>query len=459
LLALRSLGFYRTLFFAYVGAALVMFTALVPPFQKADEPAHYLRSVSLANLDLVCDRSPEGEYYFTLERRYADLPDVMHYWEVWHRRERFDWRWLRHDFSGPAYREQVRVFRWCSLPPSGYVPNAVGVLLGKPFVNPLVGFYMGRAFGALFFFGALVLSLRIVPERYRLAVYLYAGLPTVLHQVSAISYDAVQLSLFPLLFATFARLALPGERPRPVLFLAFVGLLAWTVNIKLLAYLPLLFLVLAVAPVRVAVDFRRYLQLALGGMAATIFLTGLIALLYLPRAEDSGPGDYEVNASEQVRYVLEDPWRFIVATYNALARYGEHLIGGSIGYFGWIVDYGMGYLPYYAVTVIAAVVVYLTVMRETGGMRPHQLVALAAAVGGTSLAIALSLYAVWSPVGGDMVHGLQGRYFVGLLPFVVMLTSQTAASVGKGNAARALLAVVALMVLYNIFRAIEIRHL
>lgn len=437
----------------------MLFTALVPPFQKADEPAHYFRSVSLANFDLVCAQDEDGEYFFQLRRRYAELPDVMYYWDVWHREMRFDWAWLQHDFSDPAYDDQVAVYRWCSLPPFGYLPNAAGAFFGRPFENPLYGFYLGRAFGALFFVAALVVALRLTPGVYRPAVYLYGALPTVLHQVSAFSYDVVQLSLFPLVFACLARFIVQRGPIRPWQYLGFVALLVWLVNVRLLAYYPLLLLAFAVPWHKVAPSLPRYARLAGGAMTVTLVLTLVVALVYLPRAEDSGPGDYEVNASEQVRFVLENPWRFFEASYNALAMYGEHLIGGAIGYFGWIVDYGMGFLPYYAFAVIAGVVVFRTASRDRPRLELAPLAALAGAIVLTVLFVFLSLYAVWSPVGGDTVFGLQGRYFVGLLPFVILLVSQAAAVLGKERLARAMLVGVALMVLYNIYRAIEARHL
>jgi uncharacterized membrane protein len=452
---------FQALFFAYVIAALVLFTALVPPFQKADEPAHYYRAISLANLQLGCSRDQDGQYYFLLQRRHADFPDLMRYWEVWHREMRFDWAWLRHDFSAPVYDEQVRVYRWCSLPPFGYLPNAAGALLGMPFENPLYGFYLGRALAALFFLGAIVMALRITPDIYRPAVYLYAALPTVLHQVSGFSYDVVQLSLFPLMFAMLARFV---SQPTPLKkghIVAFIALLAWTLNARLVAYYPMLLLAFVVPWRKEAGGpSGRFPPLAVGALAAAVLFTLAVAFAYLPRAEDSGPGgDYEVNASEQVRFVMQNPWRFLEASYNALARYGEHLIGGGIGYFGWIVDYGMSFLPYYAFAVAAGAVVFYTASRDQPRLRPTQLLALAGALAFTVLFIFLSLYAVWSPVGGDMVHGLQGRYFIGLLPFLILLVSQAAAVMGRQRLATLILLVVALMVLYNIYRAIEFRHL
>src|SRR2546421_206066 len=73
----RAVSFVEALFFAYLGLALLLLTFFVPPFQKADEPAHFYRAVSLTNLELTC-RHGDGDYFWTMKRKYADLPGVLH---------------------------------------------------------------------------------------------------------------------------------------------------------------------------------------------------------------------------------------------------------------------------------------------------------------------------------------------------------------------------------------------
>ena len=455
---LKSLSFYQTLFCVYVAAALFIFTFMVPPFQKADEPAHYQRSVSLTNLDFTCDKDSFGNYYFAMERTYADLPELMRYWQVWHREVDFDFNWLRTDFSRLEDGEEVRVYHWCSLPAPGYLPNTLGVLAGKPFENPLVGFYLGRAFGALFFVLAIALSLRIVPDRYRLVIYLYAALPTVLHQVSAISYDAVQLSLFPLLFAYFAKFLVEDSTIRPRHALAFMALLWWVINVRLLAYYPILLLFFVIPRQRLGRPLSRYLLVTGGFLFVTMLTTGFLDLLYVPRAGDFEPGDYAVDASGQVRYLLDRPASFLVASYNSLDRYGEYLVRGMIGFFGWIVDYGLNFVPYYVFTVIGGIVLFRAAEEDVPVLRPAQLLFLAGAILLTAASIFFALYVVWSPVGTDQVNGLQGRYFLGLLPFTALLFSQTAASLGKARLVKILLLLLAIVLIFNMFRAVELRY-
>jgi uncharacterized membrane protein len=449
---------YQAAFWAYVTIALVLLTFLVPPFQKSDEPSHYFRAVSLTNLDFTCSEDESGRQSFAMKLRYALLPDLMHTFDVAFRYDaKFDTSWLRQDFSDPALNEPVRVYDICNLPPLGYLPNSAGILVGKPFTNPLVGFYLARAFGALFFCGAVVAALRISPERYRLLVYLYAALPMVLHQVGGVTYDAVQLSLWPLLFAFVTKFATPEEPMRRSELLLFCGLLLWAVNVRSLAYAPLLLLVLLIPPARVAAMEFEYRRFVAGFLTVAGVTTAALAALYLGESSFLAPDAVGISASSQIRFVLENPWHFAAAAYRTLQLHGELLLRQGIGVFGWI-DYSLNFVPYYAAVVTAGLVANYAAGRDVLVLTRTQIAVLWLALGGTVLALFLSLYAVWSPVGAGVIGGLQGRYFIGLLPFAILAISQTALAVGRRRSLAFLTLLLGLFVLASIFRAIVARY-
>src|SRR5256885_540031 len=128
-LRLPSLNLCQVLFFLYLAAALLIFTFLVPPFQKSDEPAHFHRAVSITNLDFVCQTDENGEHFFAMKRKYADLPNVLHAWDVaFNYKAKFNRDWLQADFSDPSFDQPARIYRFCSLLVPGYLPSAFGVL-------------------------------------------------------------------------------------------------------------------------------------------------------------------------------------------------------------------------------------------------------------------------------------------------------------------------------------------
>lgn len=456
---MRSLSFLQVVFFTYLILGLLIFTFFVPPFQKPDEPAHFHRAVALTNLDFFCIKDANGDYYFLMERRYAELPDLMRTFDVAFRYDnKFTVDWLRDtDFSDPKYNEKWAVFRFCSLPIPGYLPSSLGILAGKPFENPLVSFYLARLAGAIFFFAVIVVSLRVAPLRYQPIIYFYAALPTVLHQVSAVSYDAVQLPLFALIFAFVTRFSTQTEPVKLWRTLVFMGLIWWMINIRLFAYAPILLVYFLVDWSKINATYWRYIAISVAFVAFTAITTGFFHLTYLPRAEDSIPGATNIDATEQAKFVLNHPFSFLEASYNTMRVRGEGLFREMTAVFGWI-DYTLNFVPYYLSVLLFGIVFYVTAAQDSRQLRPSQLLILFATIAGTFGALFFSLYAVWTPVGHNIVDGLQGRYFLGLVPFIAFFASQTAAAIGKQNALKLVALGLATLLIFNTFRAIDLRY-
>jgi uncharacterized membrane protein len=452
-------GFYRALFFAYVGTVLLLFTFFVPPFQKSDEVAHFWRAVTLSNFDVACDTDENGNQYFTMERRYAEIETDFHIWEVaMNYNRKFDWNWLRTSFTDPSYREAVRVYSlYCNYPPVGHPITAAGVMLGKPFANPLVSFYGGRVAGALFFLGALVYALKVTPAPYRPLVYFYGALPSVLHQVSAVSYDATFLALLLPVFA-FTTSALASQKSlKPLHVAIFLAALVWMVNVRMAAYLPLLLLFFVIKPGQVTTDRRRYLLIAGAFIGAALLLMAWQITQYYPEGAGVSEEAQVYSVTEQLRYVAEAPWRMIEVTYRTLDSEGEGLIHQSIAGFGWQ-DYTFGYFTHYLFVFASAALLAVTVVRERPLLDRLQLLILGAAVLGTAAGILVSAYMSFTPVGSDLIWGLQGRYFVVLLPLAFLAIAQLRVLVGWERLLQALLVTGVLIVIWNVYRAIDLRY-
>jgi uncharacterized membrane protein len=451
--------YYWGLFAAYLGILLAVFTFLVPPFQKNDEPSHYYRTVSLAKLDLLCSKDAEGRYFTTMERRYADLPRVLGAEALWQSADaRFPPAVLGKDFSDPAFREPVRVYDICNLGLFGYVPNALGLLAGLPFESPVAGFYLGRVAGGIFFLGCLVLALRVAPPRYRLAIVFYAALPMVLHQVSSFSYDAVQLSLFPLIFAFLTRFLTREERlPRRELVL-FLALLWLAVGVKSFAYYGLFLLYFVIPAARVARGAFGYIGTTAALAALVIPSIVAVEVLYLSRSGLIDPlGDGPIRPRQQVELTLSDPMTFAAASLKTAQLEGEELVRQGVGVFGWAA-FEVNIFVVYLAVLVAGLLCYGLARGERPLIRPLQLAVLWAALMVVTASVLFALYVVWSPVGAPSVSGLQGRYFVGLVPFGILAACQTVAGIGGRAAARLLAFGLAALALASMLAAVLGRY-
>jgi uncharacterized membrane protein len=98
------------------------------------------------------------------------------------------------------------------------------------------------------------------------------------------------------------------------------------------------------------------------------------------------------------------------------------------------------------------------VLTEKMRLEPLQLLALGGATFGTALALFVAAYFFWSHVGAETIWGVQGRYFLVLLPFAVVGVAQMSVTLGRERLVNILLVLAAIIVLRNIYRAIDLRY-
>jgi uncharacterized membrane protein len=455
---LRSLNFFQSLFLVYMVLGLLITTFLIPPFQKSDEPSHYFRTISISNLDLACSKDRLGVYKFEMKAKYADLPETMHVWDVAiNGTSRFDPDWLRADFSNPLLNEEKRVYDICNLPPLGYLPNVVGVWMGKPFENPLIGFYLGRFMGVIFFVAATIFAIRLTPPRYRLPIYFFAALPVVLHQAGAFTYDVVQLPLFLVLYGYLMKFVTEDKRVDRWDLVAFLACLVVAINIRSLTYLPLMGLFLAIPVAKVATSWKRYIGITSAFVAVSAVVTIAFSAIYLPRVSAIPVVEGDVSTQRQLTFIYENPGKMLDASYRALQNQGEWLLWQTIGVHGWI-DAPMSYLPYYLMVFVLGLVFYQVMREDRRVVGLPQVGWIFVTIACTVVTLFLSLYLVWTPVGFTEVLGLQGRYFIGLLPFAIFAVSQLALIAGRRRFINAMLLLLAVVLVYNMYRTIDLRY-
>jgi uncharacterized membrane protein len=279
----------------------------------------------------------------------------------------------------------------------------------------------------------------------------------VLHQVSAVSYDAVQLSLFPVIFGFITKFAVDDRQMTRRELAIFFFVLLWSINVRLLSYSPLLLLLFALRPLSVPGGRKLYWRtlLPLGVGAAAI--TAAVNLVYLPSVQADGFTPGSVNARKQIVHILSEPWDFLAACYRTLDRDGEWIFTQIIGVFGWT-QTQVAWFVIFGVVLVAGMIIYRTVEADKPRLPPLQVAAIVTAVMLSLISLFVSLYAVWSPVKADIVMGLQGRYFLGLILLGVFGFSQLAARVGRRRFLHAGLLLAAIAVFANIVRTIDIRY-
>jgi uncharacterized membrane protein len=307
-----------------------------------------------------------------------------------------------------------------------YLPSAAGVKLAQVLNLPLVWYvYMARIMCLLAWAALTYLAIRLLPfgKPLLLAVAL---LPTSLVQATTMGMDGIVTSLGWLIIAlTIAALVQKdkGARlaPLTLLLLAFLGLYLATTKqgYVLLAAFPL------IIPARLY-PFKQktanFIRISFGAVLVLISIwyfrqTAPIAdvMHFVQR-----PGLF-VDSAAQWRHVLENPLSvltMIVAQPFTLGYGG--IYAGMVG----VLTNRMIHLP-----VLTMVLLYLGLLTAAISTEKAKklkldwkrlLLGSAAVLAGTYVLISLALYVSFTRVGHPYVEGIQGRYFLPLLPLLAI---------------------------------------
>ena len=321
----------------------IIFIFVVPPFQKADEIAHFLRGVGLSNGEIICEEDTKGNYYFNIQKKYFKYMENVGAGRIhFNYNEKFFLNDLKSSEEGYQSEEMTPFYRFCSLPFLAYIPTAISVLIGDLFKSISLSFYLARIMNFAIFFVALLWSYnKIKNSKFRWILIAYAMIPMVTHQASAIVYDALQLAVVPILFALNISFIEEKKIRKRDLWIYFISMFVLLTAKSGYYFLSLLYFL--IPREKIAKDKKKYFLYTF-----IYFLLCIISLVvYIKVFSASTLTDFKSNISpiEQFKYILENPLSFLLVIKNTLGGNIYFYIGSFIGHFGWL-DYSISPITY-----------------------------------------------------------------------------------------------------------------
>ena len=133
-----------------------------------------------------------------------------------------------------------------------------------------------------------------------------------------------------------------------------------------------------------------------------------------------------VNAGQQMRYVAAHPLRVSATLGGDLWSNGWQYTREAIGVLGWL----QVPLPkaVYVSTLVAALLILLSTTSDAAART--RVIAGSGILAAVAL-ISLGMYLMFMPVGADYVHGIQGRYYLPVLPLLAIVFGRRRALVDE----------------------------
>jgi hypothetical protein len=292
--------------------------------------------------------------------------------------------------------------------PLVYAPYVPALWIARALdLSAAAGLLLARLFGLACWLAGMWQVLRVAPcQRWLLAAA--ALLPLSVFQAGAVSADPLtQLAVF-WWFAEWLRVAARGGAPRTAADLLRLLAAALALGLVKPGYAPL-------ALVAAGLPGTPRARLGLGAAALAAAFVPTLAWALVARAAREPAMVPGADVAAQLRFVLADPLAFLAAAAGTAAALWAKWLEGMVGNLGHFdVE-----IPRWATALgLAAVAASASLDRGAlaRGLRGLALVAFAA----TSLTLLGMAYLGWTPVGAPSIPGVQGRYFLLMLPFALV---------------------------------------
>ena len=398
-----------------LGALFIIF---LPPGQSPDEITHYRRAYGISEGVLVATE-PINELGAIGSPIPIDANEVI--------------------TNAPERGTYAKLFSWLLKPESEeksnqpytnfalynficYLPQTLAALIGKVLgFSTLAIAYLMKIFDFIVWLILTYFAIKLIPK-FKTFIAFVALLPITIQEATSLSPDslAIGLGLFMISYVLYlAHSKKDLLRKRELIILYVMAILAGLCKI---VYFPLALLYLAIPKERFGSKKQKLIHLC-----AILSLTLLINLSWLSISSglliEFNPG---VDPKAQVLGVLSDPLKFIMVIFRTIVDQNQlwlnNMLGITLGSFNFNLS-SLHFLFSFGIFIILIVqrneTLKITLFsRIIFGMVFVMIVAL----------IFASLYVEWTAYGAGTIDGVQGRYFLPILPLIPIVISRKPSS-------------------------------
>lgn len=304
-----------------------------------------------------------------------------------------------------------------------YIPEVIGIIIGQLFTQvPLLIAYFARLVNMIVCIAIMYFAVKLIPFGKNI-ILLLSIIPIAIEGFATISPDGLTIAICTLfisytLYVAFDKNKMCGTKETVIL--TIIGAI---VSLCKIVYMPLIFLVLIIPKEKFKTKSERIKSLALiitiGVMCNLIWLIfGSMALLNTNTNTYSGTN--ENGTMLKLMTLLSNPFEYIQKVFYTIGLKGNQYF---LSLFGGQLEWGemirIEIIPF----VIAAIAIMAAISEEKIKTELHkfQKIVIAAIILIITVLIFTSLYIQWSDNDLLYIDGVQGRYFLPILPLLLFL--------------------------------------
>ena len=392
---------------------------ITPINQVPDEIGHLFRAYDISDGNAIAKKNDEGHYRTKITSTSYKIinnaqPDRSYYKKIatklFEPASEEEWGWNFDNTAG--YR------------PIAYAPQALGVKTGKILHVPAVlTMYLGRLFAILAYILIIYFAIRLTPK-FKEFFIVFAMLPMAMQQGASYSVDGMAIaSAFLFLALAFKYIYNSDKKLNRKQLAGLYGALFFASATKRLAYLPLGLLLVLIPSNKFNKKWHKFLHLALMliiCVAADRLWTMMQDHTTITAIAEAASTSVAETTSAAV--ASSNPLKFLIAAFGTF--FGINTEGMLNTTFGTRISYTyLAPLSIYPLIFLALIAVMILRTNEKIVMKKFHKIILWAVPIITAVAFYYIAYHDWGYVKSDELEivGIQGRYFIPLLPLIPFL--------------------------------------
>lgn len=296
----------------------------------------------------------------------------------------------------------------------GYVPQVLGLLLGRLLnMNATCLFLLGRVTALLWYCFVMFCAVRIIPEFGKNILFVVGLLPMTMQQVVSYNYDSVLLGTSFFAISYILYLSYDEEKENlTIKDYVLLGMLVITIVPIKSIYMPLLGLGLLIPKEKFGGGKKKAIVgTAIVAASIMIFLMGNWGVV--AKSASSGAGVETYTMLEALQNPGNSFLLFFKTIGQYISMYYQSMIGLPLGWF----EIGIPNIIIYGFTVL--LLCSLLQPQECHVWKAGEKIWMLLLSGGIAVLILSAMMQDMTPKGAAVIEGVQGRYFLPILPFLL----------------------------------------
>ena len=306
-----------------------------------------------------------------------------------------------------------------------YIPASIGITIGRVMnVGYIPLIYLARICNFAFFIGMIYLAIRKIPFG-KITIYTIAMLPMTLHQGMSCSYDSIVYALSFLFISYSIYIAFTKEKikKRDIIILALCAGILSTCKAGIFIFICFVCLIISKNKFK---NKKTYFAVIVGVILCALSMLLIFNFVKVTKAVTVTSNDNLQNFTNVSGYtykdIIDSPLNFIKVCYNTIRQEGDFLFLSTFGaYLSWST---MEPIEVSVVIIICYIILMIISSIKVNNEEKylnlkHKILFLFICV---STFVAFMVVAfTWTPSNRNIIFGLQGRYYVELLPLIAFL--------------------------------------